>query len=83
MADLSNDLRQLFSHAVLHRTGRLSEADVRFTYSPTDVYLSCFAAALEQVNQVEPVSVDYELLRYAQVLERFVLDPHTSIDGQE
>lgn len=80
MPGLTGDLKQLFSHGVLERFDRLQEADVQFTYSPTDVYLSCFSSAMELAADAEPLGVSPTLLKYAQALERFVVDPHTPID---
>lgn len=73
LGSLTSDLRQFFSYSVLAKLERLDEADVRFTFEPESLYLSCYAEAMQLVEPQEFREVNAELLRYAQVFERFAV----------
>jgi len=80
MTSLAIDVRQLFAHSVLSRFNRLKEADVQFTFIPGDVYLSSFAEAMKHIDAVGFKENDPDLLKYAQVFERYVTDPIDEVD---
>jgi hypothetical protein len=79
MPSLDIDIRQLFAHAVLETLERAEEAEVRFTYKAGDVYLSVFAEAFARLEGREVVEYDPELLRLAQVFERFLTHPEPGV----
>ncbi|MFV2044656.1 MAG: DEAD/DEAH box helicase [Anaerolineales bacterium] len=75
MPSLANDIRQLFAQAALSNFERLDEADIQFTFSSADVYLSSFSGALERVETSGFLEHDKELLTFAQVFERYLTHP--------
>ena len=71
ISSLDTDLRQFFSYSVLSRLDRLDDAGVNFTFEAGPLYLTCFAEAMRRIEPAEFRESDPELLRYAQVFERF------------
>jgi hypothetical protein len=49
----------------------VQEAEVKFTFEAAPLYLSCYAEAMDRVGEEVFREYDPELLRYAQVFERF------------
>ena len=79
MANLQNDIRQLFSHGVLTRFERLEGSSVNFTFNAPDIYLSCFDDALRHIESTGFQEYDDELATYARVFESFVKYPFDTI----
>jgi superfamily II DNA/RNA helicase len=79
MPTLDVDIRQLFAHAVLETLERADEAEVRFTYRAGDVYLSVFAEAFARLDDRQDLEYDPDLLRLAQVFERFLTHPKPTV----
>ncbi len=80
MPSLLNDIRQLFSEAVLQRYDRLEEARVNYTFNHGEIYLSSFAEAFELIDQEGFRDFDRGILAYAQVFEHFVTHPTETVN---
>src|SRR6266550_676303 len=82
MATLQNDIRQFFAYSVLDSFDRLVDANIGFTFDSSDIYLSTFAEAFDRLDTVGFLEKDGELLRHAQVFERFLYQPMSGVSRE-